>query len=78
MISLRYLYWLRQGVACALVMGACGCSPELDAASSAIGKTNLIPALRINLGPIDSISATAIDVGQPEFLFFFNAHCAHC
>jgi hypothetical protein len=51
---------------------------DLDAARTPIVSSNLIPALRANLGPIDSISVTAIDVGQPEFLFFVNAHCANC
>jgi len=50
----------------------------LQAASVSIVNSNLIPALRVNLGPIDSISVTPIDVGQPEFLFFVNAHCANC
>jgi hypothetical protein len=51
---------------------------ELDTAGSAIRQTNLIPTLRMNIGPIDSVSVTPINVGQQEFLFFVNASCANC
>jgi hypothetical protein len=51
---------------------------DLGAASTPVEQTNLIQALRINQYPIDSVSVTLIDVGQPEFLLFINVHCVNC
>ena len=51
---------------------------ELEVAWSVINGTNLIPALRLNFGPVDSYYVTPVGVGLTEFLFFFNSHCDHC
>ena len=51
---------------------------DLEAAAVPVERTNLIQALRINQYPIDSVSVTLIDVGQPEFLFFVNVRCINC
>ena len=55
-----------------------GTSCSSSGTSNGPNGTNLIPALRLNYGPVDTSYLTPISVGQRELLSFFNAHCEHC